>query len=258
MPKGHWKLVLELCLFTEDYNPLWSAKFTQTRISNLKKEIISRTEHLHDDEDKLRELIRFFYFDKSFSAFPNKEVCLQNAFLPFALTSRKAPKEILMLLFCSLAEKIGLQVQVTSSRVKYLLKIQVNNKPIIIDVGRNGAFLQPYEIVELINRGFDFSARCPAPNSLMVEYLNLLKKQARRNGDLNLLTLTHSYLMKYQPFNLKHLSERAVAAYQTGDYKTAIDDIRSYFLYKSPEVTNYHLKKIYKVARRIEKQYLNN
>lgn len=254
--KGQWKLALELCHFTEDFNPLWLSKNTQFRIEQLKKELLCQTEHLDSDADKLNALIHFFFTQKSFSSFSKNEVNLQNAFIPYLLTSRKGPNEILMLLFTSLAEKIGLKVQVTSARIKYLLKVYIDNKPVIVDVGEKGVFLQPYEIVDLINRGFDFSARCPTPNSLMVEYLNMLKKLARKNGDLNLLSFTHSYLMKYQPFNLKHLSERAAAAYQTGDYKTAIEDIRSYFLYKSPEVTNFHLKKIYKVARRLEKEYM--
>ena len=250
--KGQWKLILELCHFTEDYQHLWSTKDIQVRIQLLKHELLRLTDSNASEDDKLASLIHFFFYQKCFTPTEYQEVNLQNAFLPYTLTARKGPNEILMLLFTALAESLGLKAQVTSASVKYLLKVQIHNKPHIIDIGNRGSILQPYEIVELINRGFDFSARCPSPTGLMVEYLNLLKLVARKYGDLHLLTLTHSYLMKYQPFNLKHLSERAMVAYQTGDYKTAIEDIRSYFLYKSPEMTNYHLKRIYKLARRLE------
>ena len=46
--------------------------------------------------------------------------------------------------------------------------------------------------------------------------------------------LVHSYLMKYQPFNLRTSRERARIAYETGDYRTAIEDIRNYFNTNNP------------------------
>ena len=78
----------------------------------------------------------------------------------------------------------------------------------------------------------------------------MIKARARVENNSQVLTLTHGYLMRYQPFNLKHLRERALLAYETGDYRRAIDDIRSYFQYKQPGLNNSQLKRIYKLALR--------
>lgn len=124
----------------------------------------------------------------------------------------------------------------------------------MVDFGNHCSFLKPFEIVDLINRGFDFSNGGMDTNMLIIEYLTLLKERARKENKLQILSMVHSYLMKYQPFNLKHLSERAIVAYETGDYKRAVEDIRNYFQYKQHDFTNEQLKKIYKIALKRKRQ----
>ena len=255
------QLVLELCHFMENLNPLWQAKSLISKLTSLSHPVTRESLQLTSQEDQFALITQYFFSKLNFSCSTSSENNLQNCFLPHVLAARRGPPPLLMLLLCSLLEEAGIKSQVSSCRLKYLLKVQLDERSHIVDFQNSCAFLEPYEIVELINRGFDFSNGALNTDTLMVEYLNLLKKLARKENKLQILSLVHSYLMKYQPFNLKHISERAIVAYETGDYKTAVDDIRSYFQYKQPEFTNIDLKRIYKLAlkheRRLERQVSN-
>jgi regulator of sirC expression with transglutaminase-like and TPR domain len=249
-----WQHLLELCHFTEELNPIWEAKLLQARFKKLSEPIISRVKPLNDEEEKFKKICDYFYSELQFSICDKNKISLQSCFLPHVLTTKNGPPSVLMLFLCALLEECNIKAQVSSSRVKYLLKVQLNNKSHIIDFAQKGHFLKPYEIVDLINRGFDFSQGCFDSNMLIVEYLNLVKKYSRKENKLHILSLVHSYLMRYQPFNLKHISERAMVAFETGDYRTAIDDIRSYFQYKQSGLTNENLKRIYKMALKKNRQ----
>jgi regulator of sirC expression with transglutaminase-like and TPR domain len=169
-------------------------------------------------------------------------------FLPHVLHSRQGPTPLLMLLFHTLCEEHGLRLQLISCSPPYLLKVQLDNLDYIMDFEQKCQMLESAQIVELINQGFDFSAGAISPQSLVIEYLEQVKEKARQENEAQVLTLTHGYLMRYQPFNLRHLRDRALLAYETGDYRTAVDDIRSYFQYKHSGFGNDPLKKIYKLA----------
>lgn len=250
------QLVLEICHFTQDLNPLWDTRELLEALRGLSKAGLSKLDLTLSDEDKFAFLSHYFFEELGFRI-NEKPESLQDNFLPQVLSSREGPSALLMLLFCSFCEEAGIRVQVTSCRKRYLLKVQLSGHCHIVDFGKNCEELQPYEIVDLINSGFDFSTGTLNSDMLVVDYLHKLKKLSRVENRLQILSVVHSYLMRYQPFNLKHLSERAVVAYETGDYKTAIDDIRSYFQYKQPEFNNLDLKRIYKSALKRMRETVN-
>ncbi len=245
--RDHTKLVLELCHFTEDLNPLWEARTTIESLQSLSSPIIAAGAPLENQKDKFELLNQGFFKHLGFKGVSAPKA-LKTCFLPQVLKDRQGPLPLLMLLYCSLAEEAGIRTQISSCRRRFLLKVQLDGKTHIMDFSQKCKALDPHEIVELINRGFDFSSGSLNPETLAVEYLNQMKRLARNENRLQILSLVHSYLMRYQPFNLRHVSERARVAYETGDYRTAIDDIRSYFLYKQPEFNNIDLKRIYKKA----------
>lgn len=245
-----WQLLLELCHFTEELNPLWETKSLQTKLKNICHDFLREVGELDSSEERFSKVNHFFFKDLGFETANFEDLSLQNSFIPHVLTSKKGPAVLLMLLMCCLLEECGITSEVSSCRKKHLLKVHINGRSFISDFDDNGRFLEPYEIVELINRGFDFSNGSLSHNCLVVEYLHLLRDKARNENKLQILSHIHSYLMKYQPFNLRHISERAMVAFETGDYRTAVDDIRNYFQYKQADFTNEHLKRIYKLALR--------
>lgn len=243
------KLVIEVCQFTQDLNPLWQTRSSLERLKSLSFPILESVKTGKTQQIQFDCLVHSFFEDLGFQVRLQSE-SLQTCFLPQVLSSKEGPAPLLMLLFASLAEEAGIKTQVTSCRTRYLMKVHLDGRTHVVDFAQKCKALEPYELVELINMGFDFSNGTLCSDILVVEYLNELRNMARLEKRLQILSLVHSYLMRYQPFNLKHLSERAVVAYETGDYKTAIDDIRSYFLYKQPEFNNLDLKRIYKMALR--------
>ena len=252
--RKHWQLSLELCHFTSELNPLWPTKVLRRKILNIMADLKQLNLADCSDLEKLERLRHFFFHQKAFSITPPEEQTIQNNLLPYILSSRKGPPEILLLLFSTLAEFIELKVQCHVRQGRYLLKVFIDEKPQIVDFRKNAKFLEPYEIVELINEGIDFS-KDHNHSRVIVRYLYLLRRLAKRERDLSTLAHTHSYLMKYQPFNLKHVSERAKVAYMTGDFRTAITDIRSYFLYRSPGMNSQSLARIYRMARKKQKDF---
>ena len=252
--KEKGKLISELCHFTQDLNPLWPASETVFLMKTLSLPYHERISQIEDQEKIVEIASRYFFSELGFKIVSPEEISLTRSFLPEVLNQRKGPPSLLMLLFSSLLEDSGIKVQITSCRKRHLLKLQLNGSARMVDFMNHCKPMSPDDIVDLINRGFDFSGGGLESDTLVVEYLNHLKRKARVENKLQILSLVHSYLMRYQPFNLRHLSERAVVAYETGDYKTAVDDIRSYFQYKQPEFTNLDLKRIYKVALRKERQ----
>ncbi len=247
----HWHLLMELCHFTESLNPVWQTQYIQQQLKDLSHGIIEETAGLKSDEDKLLRLVQYFFDDLGFKIDEVKPQ-LSQCFLPEVLRLKKGPAVLLMLLITTLFEECQLKIQITSCRRRYLLRIELYNKSHILDFADRCRFLEANEIVDLINQDFDFASGSLNKNNLIIDYLKIIQDLARQENKLHILTLTHSFLMRYQPFNLKHITERAVVAYETGNYRKAIDDIRSYFQYKQPEFTNNQLKKIYKLALRKE------
>ena len=241
------KLVFELCHFTQDVNPLWGARELLTQFEELSQPGLRAMDSDLEDEKRFHSLVPFFFQDLGFRC-AQKPLSLKELFLPQVLSSRKGPCSLLMLLFCYLCEQAGLSVRAAFCEKRHLLRVQFMGRHHILDFEKECEPLESYQLVDLINEGVNFSQGPLPSDQLVVDYLNHLKKGARQENRLHVLSLVHSYLMRYQPFNLKHLSERATVAYETGNYKMAMDDIRHYFQYNSPQFNNSYLKRIYKQA----------
>ncbi len=251
--KEQGKLVLEICYFTQDLNPAWPTKSVIESLNALSQPFLNSIKGIKDQEIIFEKAVHYFFNQLHFKKIATKNLSLSHCFIPDTLHTRTGPTPLLMLLFASFLEQCGIRVQISSCRKRFLLKIQLNGRARIVDFSKKCRTLDADDIVELVNSGFNFSDGTLGKDILAVEYFNLLKTLARKEQKLQILAMVHSYLMKYQPFNLRHLSERARIAYETGDYKTAINDIRNYFQYKQPEFTNLDLKRIYKIALKKEK-----
>ena len=210
--------------------------------------LVFKTKNLKCDEDRLKIINRYFFEEPGFETIKESRLNFQNSLLPSVLSRHQSPIPLFMLIFCCFLEECGLKARNISCELANLLKIQVNGSPRIINIDCRGEFLKPHEITDLINKGLDFSNNWLDSRTLVIKYLNLIKKLARKTENLQTLSLIHSYLMKYQPFNLKHLADRAMISFERGDYQKTIEDIRSYFQYSRSDEPNQALKKLYKMA----------
>ena len=243
-----WPFLLELCHFTEALNSQWKSKTLQAKLHELGQPLIFRTKSLRCDEEKLKVINQYFFKELEFKTIKKSQLNFHNSLLPSVLSRRQAPTPLLILILCCFLEECGLKTKNITCELTNLLKVQINGKPSIINIDSCGEYLNSNQIVGFINKGLNFSKSWLDSNTLVISYLNLLKKLAHQSGKLQALGLIQSHLMKYQPFNLKHLEGRAVTSFAKGDYRKTIEDIRSYFQYRQSGKTNQTLKKLYKLA----------
>ena len=162
---------------------------------------------------------------------------------------------MLQILYSELALTLKLKHSFINSKNHFLLKFDFPEKSLLVDFQEKGKVLDRNEIVSLVNEYIDFRKLDDGLRSLS-KLLHQIKKKwtlEKRFRDLKHLNLI---MMKAEPFNLVHIKERAQIAYQVGDYISAAEDIRNYFVYKSPEIRSLPLKKIYRRALRKTKASL--
>jgi len=243
----------EICRLSSDILPLEEYRVLKAHFDQWVRSFAAAYPSPANDLDKIKALVAFFFEDQGFRPLEVKSIDLKSSLIAEAIDRKKAPWELLTLLFMTLAESIQLKVKCIDDSEKWLLKVYIDDDPQIVNLEKSGSFLAPFEIVEFVNNGVDFT-QWNLGERVFIRYLYRIRHLAKLDFNLHGLSVTQAYLMRYQPFNLKHLSERAKIAYHTGDYRGAAEDIRDYFIYKSPEITNFQLKKIYKMALKMQKK----
>jgi len=204
-----WKLLLELCHFTQSLNPLWDTGQLQRSLKSLSQPAIVLAQNIQDEEERFLFLVDYFFKTLNFSIDNPQESQLLNSFMPQILVSRKGPSQLLLLLLMALLEQCHLKMSLCSPKQRLVFKVHLNRKVQLFDFTSQCAHVGTSDLIQLINGGYDFSGQPTPVSALVVEYLNRIANLARRERKLQILSITHSFLMKYQPFNLVHLSERA-------------------------------------------------
>ena len=247
--KHYKKMALEICHFASEVDPACHAQKIYNQLRGITAELQEQLPETRSDREKVEGLIHFFFGHLGFQISHSAPSSLRSLLLPEVLDNRQGPREVLALIFLTLAEAVNLKIELNSDSSSHLMKVFIDDHPTIIDFDRRGHFLEPYEIVDLVNHGIDFN-HSPPPELPVILYLRLLKKMARDKNQFGILTKVQSHLIRHQPFNLKYLSERALIAYESGNFREAIEDIRDYFLYRSSDISNFKLKNVYRMARK--------
>lgn len=245
-----WQLIMELCHFTQEINPLWTTESLSQQLKAISRPAIQKITGKTKEDEVFKSLIDSFFTDCRFACTKGEPQSLQALFLPCVLNARSGPTPLLMLLLTAWLEEAGIRTQIISCQQRHLFKVRIFNHWKIFDFENNCQVLTPEDLLDLVNQGFQFSSGKLGSEAMVIAYLNRIKGQARKENQTQALAMTHSYLMRYQPFNLRHLRGRAHLAYETGDYRRAVDDIRSYFQYKPSDFTNAPLRRLYKLALR--------
>lgn len=250
----HGKHLMELCHFTHELNPLWEPRVLQQQIRSLAQDSINEAKKIDEASERFCYLNGRFFDDIQFCTLQKEHFDLNEILLPQVLISRQGPASLLMLLYCALMEECGLKIGIHRSKKKNLLRIHMNHRSYWVNFDKKCCRLDTGDIVQLVNENEDFSQGDGSSDQLMVRYLEIFKESARKAAKRQIETIVHSHLMKYQPFNLKHICERATVAFDVGNYQMVIDDIRNYFQYKQPKVNSDRLVRLYRQALRRKKQ----
>lgn len=191
---------------------------------------------------------RFQEFNRVFFDHWDWAECFLPPLLPFPSNS-PACLSWLQLLYSELAHSLQLKHSFIKGGRQGLMKFDWNGQSLLMDFKALGKVLDSQEILGLVNQNIDFRKVDHGLYHLSQTFDQLKGHWTRekRYDDLRVLNLV---MMKTEPFNLVHIKERARLAYRAGDYRAAVEDIRNYFSYKSPEIRSLSLIGLYRKALR--------
>jgi len=249
----HDSLISELSRIAYDLNSMWPPSLTLKKYHSLLAQLnLTLNNQELDPFEKFEILKDFFFKKKNFSPLASKPK-LEKYLLPYILLSRSGPQEMLLLLFLSLAQSIGLNVDViknesSGQNVEIIIKVIHEGRSFLFNFARKCETLTTDNILELINSGCDCTKHLPI-NEVLSHYLLLIKTQSLRERSFLSLYKIQTYLIYHQPFVLNHIVDRARAAYAIGDIVKAAEDISQYLSFHSDKMSN---SKFLKLLRKVK------
>lgn len=205
-------------------------------------------EHATDSIDCF-EILKIFFFERQKYSLLSCRYKVDRLLIPFALNSHSAPLELLLLLFVSFAEEVKIQLQVLPHGNDWIIKWVHDGHTKLFDFRLHCQTLRTEDLLALINDGVDCS-HWMGKSELMNQYLLLLKTQCLRERSFLQLYKIQTYLLRYQPFALNHLLDRARAAYAIGDVVRAAEDLGEYLSFHKDTVINNRWVKLFNKMRK--------
>ncbi len=120
-------------LIAQDAAPQIDLSATQSEIDSMAAKLLERINAKHNNIQKLRLLIHYFYQELGFGPNLNNYYDPDNSYLHCVLATRRGIPISLAVLFIEMAQQIGLQVQGISFPGHFLLKLTVADGDIILD-----------------------------------------------------------------------------------------------------------------------------
>lgn len=254
--KQHLRLVPENFSILEEighlaahYNPNFNFQDVFSELSQLERSLLFLSKNTNSTSECIFEFLNGFFKIHNFKCLPvNKYISLDNLFLDSVLSSRKGPPELLLLLFSALSKSAGLKIKVINVKHHPCVKVILKNESYIFDFVKNGKLLTKNDLLALINSGADLEKDW-SDRELFSRYLAKAKFLSKRNQDFKYKVL--DTLLRYQPFNLDLVTERAQLGYELGHLKETLRDISHYVMYRSPvKHTTQQLLDLYRRAKK--------
>lgn len=245
-------LFVDLSHIAHDLSSLWPLHRTLQGCQNLAKDPLSTVgSHSSDPLKHFDAVCDYFFKQKKFKPLKSKPT-LEKYLLPYTLLSRRGPIEILLPIFIGLNRHVNLNVQVAYYGKEIILKLMVDGKSHFFNFKNACEPLTSEDLIRLVNSGCDCS-QTVNEQDILTKYLLRIKHQCMRERSLLSLYKIQTYLMKYQPFALNHILDRARAAYAIGDIVKAAEDVSQYLTFSADRINN---TKMIKLMRKINKHSL--
>lgn len=236
-------LFVDLSHIAHDLSSLWPLHRTLQGCQTLSKELQSTVGINAGDSLKHFEAVcDFFFKQKKFKPLKSKPT-LEKYLLPYALLSRRGPVELLLPLFIGLNRHVHLNIQVAHYNKEIILKLIVEGKAHFFNFKNACQPLTSEDLIHLVNSGCDCSGSV-SEHDVLTKYLLRIKKQSLRERSLLHLYKIQTYLMKYQPFALNHILDRARAAYAIGDVVKAAEDVSQYLTFSKDMMHNNRITRL--------------
>lgn len=246
-----FSIIEELCQLSSSYNSNFRFQEIFSQLSEFEKTLQFKLSNVNNNLDYIKTFVNIFFQDFGFKCYPIKRyLSLEAIFLDQVLKSRQGPAELLLLFFSSLAKSIDIKIKKLNVKNHAFVKLTYKNECLIFDFQKGGNLLSKNDIIKYLNEDYDFETLW-SDKDLLMRHLAHLKILSRRNRTFKYKIL--NILLKYKPFNLHLLSERAELGYELGHLKETVRDITNYLSF-SPGNNLTSSKKLVEIYRRAKKE----
>jgi regulator of sirC expression with transglutaminase-like and TPR domain len=203
---------------------------------------------------KLQKLNEFFFDKKDFAIVADASfhdpVALQ--LLNRALASRVGAPRPLGLVYSSIAQKIGLNLEFVDLQPHCYLKYVDQGTSRFIDLSRRGKLMSSLELLETLQRRLQTPSisstellETVCHERFIIDYLVALKSAFKYRENLEPLLIIQNHILDLQPTNLPLIGERALLFKQMGHDKNALSDLKRYFAFSDRKRAPQELVKLY-------------
>ncbi len=191
---------------------------------------------------RLRALSRYFFVELGFAGNVNNYYDRRNSYLNDVLTQRRGIPITLALLYCELAQQLGLTARGVSFPGHFLVKVKLPQGEVVIDPfnGRSMSReelderLQPYRRQHGLEGDFEaplglFLQSTP-PRDVLARLLHNLKEIHRSAEDWPRLIAVQQRLVLLLPQAADERRDRGLAWAEIGRVSEAVDDLEAYLI----------------------------
>ncbi len=235
-------------LIAQDADPAIDLSATQSDMDGITTKLQQRIRSKHNDIQKLRLLIHYFYQDLGFGPNLNDYYDPNNSYLHCVLANRRGIPISLAVLFIEMAQQIGLRVQGISFPGHFLLKLAVADGDIILDpmTGSSLSFehisqlLTPHiyldpthlvhdeEMEEFTRAQLRHFLQTATRREILVRMLRNLKYIFANDGDWHKVLPVLQRLAILEPDNLQTIRDRGFAFANADMPEEALQDLQLY------------------------------
>lgn len=242
---GGLNLIRELARVSYHLDPSVHPDWLVKRIKFFAYELQSQLDSTHTNRERLNRLNTFFFTQKKFRCLTELSSLAEpsEAFaLNHVLAHRAGSPNVLALIYSYLAEKIGVQLEFVDLKPACFLKWSDHGRSRFIDIIRTGTTLSSDELIGMLHTRFEMTSLNNTSlletypfESYLTDYLLDLKTSLAPQDDPEKLLFLQNILVAYQPSNLQLLAERAVLNRRVGHFKSALSDLKRFFVFYDRE-----------------------
>jgi regulator of sirC expression with transglutaminase-like and TPR domain len=174
------------------------------------------------DEEVFQILNNFFFQIKNF------KISTSPFLLDSVLNERNGCGIAVALLYLHLARTLDLDVHLVHWPLHTILKWENQGSAQFLDLSQGGRFLSADEILEIVNIHKE-QVRTLSMSESLVQYLTYISMNYRQSQELEQLHKVLNLILKIEPENTRHLSERALLRRDLGLHKEALCDLKRFF-----------------------------
>ncbi|NIH16673.1 MAG: tetratricopeptide repeat protein [Buchnera aphidicola (Periphyllus lyropictus)] len=204
------------------------------------KEIRKEINFEKDMKNKLKKLLKFFYYKWKFREMDGKYNITDSLWLDKVIESKKGISFSLGIILLFFSKKLKIPLKLVVFPTQIILKIKISNKKVLFIDPNNGNFLSIRLLSLWLKGNFNSSAllydkylKKANYQDVLKKFLNSLKSSLMEEKKVELALKVSNILLKISPKDPYEIRDRGLIYAQLKCYNVAIKDL-SYFIKNCP------------------------